>query len=445
MEKIFTLLALTLSLAGFGQNQNGYLKAHYPELFEDEKFGVETFSSDRQLVQLYDSIIFWSSNNGALNPDSKIDDFDYVNNQKIKSTDYSWYINQWYLSNFSTWEYDDNGRLIEAVEFFGYDTSYLAIYQYDNNGNLTFMAKWQDLGGDTLTLFERTEQEFNDLNLLNQKTTYQYQINGIVRNRYTYSYNEDNKYDWIITETGDGSTWVNTLKNDYSYSSTEDSITNITSNWLNGNWVTAKRSVTTYTPSGKRSSMLLQNFTGGAFVNNGKYNWNYDVNDGLKNWFIKEWVNGAWLDTYRQNCTNDSRGNLINSIEEYWEDNQWILYWIMWETHDDNNFLKSHSDHVFDNTIEFIDSTHYYYQTVIGLPEQNPEPFKLYPNPVNSNFTMEIPLTADKIEIYSMTGNLVRTLPVSERMYNIADLPKGIYLLKVKTVSGMMHQKIMKL
>jgi hypothetical protein len=79
-------------------------------------------------------------------------------------------------------------------------------------------------------------------------------------------------------------------------------------------------------------------------------------------------------------------------------------------------------------------------QSVINRPHNDAELFRAYPNPsVNGFFWIEIPQeskTIAHLEIYSMTGQLVRTLNIppsaegSVYKVNSADLSEGIYLLK---------------
>ncbi|HLN53954.1 MAG TPA: T9SS type A sorting domain-containing protein [Lentimicrobium sp.] len=443
MKKIFTILVFTLSLSGLAQKQHAYLRLDVPELTGQTNDGLVNEAAGRELYQLYDTITNWTSTDGVLHYASQTLDFVYDNLKKVNSTELYWYNNHWVLNYNSGWSYDGNGRLKLAVTFYGADTNSRVVYDYDVNGNLIFKAEYNNLGEDTLTLVSRTDQQFNTSNKLVQKIIYKITGEDTTRTRTSYEYYPDNRTKVVTEETGNGIAWVNNWRNDYTYNA--DTATIVTSPWQNGNWAISKRVIQVINPDGELTYYLLQNYSGGNFINNGLHLWTYDENGGLVNYLIKDWIENAWVDVYRQNCINDDRGNLIYSQEEYLEDNQWILFWIMRETHDQNNFLVSHSDHIVDYQPEFIDSTHYYFQTVLGKPEHPLASVKTYPNPVNTQFTIDLPLMAEQIELYTISGNLVRTLPVNERIYNIADLPKGIYLLRVKTPKGFMNQKIVKL
>lgn len=59
----------------------------------------------------------------------------------------------------------------------------------------------------------------------------------------------------------------------------------------------------------------------------------------------------------------------------------------------------------------------------------------VYPNPTKDSFKINMPqeskTSAKSVELFDMTGKLVKTFPISES-YNIKELSKGAYLIKVK-------------
>ena len=443
MKIFFTLFVISFTLTGFGQQKGSHSELLFPDLQGQNEYAEENASLDRELIQLYDSIIDWSSTDGVLHYSRKTSDYQYVNQHMTRSTSYIWSEGYWVSMNYSGWEYDENYLLVKSAVYGNYDTSQMTKYTYDGNGHQILMVKWEDRGDDTLRIVEKVEQVFNN-DLLLQKTTYQeYSSDDIRRTRYSYAYYDDNTVKWMIIAEGDGISWVNTTRNEYTYSPDQDST--ITLSWLDGTWQITRRNVRTYSPSGKTTSYLTEKYLGGTYVNSSWFLWTYDENDGLIYRAIRDWRDGAWVDIYHQNCINDNRGNMVYSQEEYLDGTEWITDWLMWETHDANNFLTGHSDHMIGPTPPLIDSTHYNFQTVVGKPEPRSVSVKIYPNPVSSDFTIEIPERATAIEIYTISGNLVRTLTNSARIHNIADLPKGIYLLRVETANGILNQKVMKL
>jgi len=57
--------------------------------------------------------------------------------------------------------------------------------------------------------------------------------------------------------------------------------------------------------------------------------------------------------------------------------------------------------------------------------------FIVYPNPVNDAFSISI--NTKKVEIYNVTGQLVKTFTnkFSDESLSVSDLQKGVYLVKV--------------
>jgi 1,4-alpha-glucan branching enzyme len=71
-------------------------------------------------------------------------------------------------------------------------------------------------------------------------------------------------------------------------------------------------------------------------------------------------------------------------------------------------------------------------QTVfLGNEEFTTEAIALYPNPASDRFTLNIGTA--KVEIYSVTGQLVKTFKgeAPYRLYDVADMAKGMYLVKI--------------
>lgn len=79
----------------------------------------------------------------------------------------------------------------------------------------------------------------------------------------------------------------------------------------------------------------------------------------------------------------------------------------------------------------------------------NSKDLQVYPNPVKDvlNFKMANSLKAESIELYDMMGRKVNSTPASKMStgLNVANYPKGTYILKVKANDGKVYiQKILK-
>jgi len=88
------------------------------------------------------------------------------------------------------------------------------------------------------------------------------------------------------------------------------------------------------------------------------------------------------------------------------------------------------SDTTFSSDVTFICST-------LGMEPPYPADirWKLYPNPASEFMTLELdhPMEQEEIRIYSITGNLVKTMPAaSVTMWDISALPSGTYYIRLK-------------
>jgi len=84
--------------------------------------------------------------------------------------------------------------------------------------------------------------------------------------------------------------------------------------------------------------------------------------------------------------------------------------------------------------------------TTLGLNEITRNDISFYPNPVTNELNISIAdgKTIEKISIYSLVGQLVRTIEGNTTVVNMNDFSDGIYLVKVQTDHGVIDQKIIK-
>ena len=88
-------------------------------------------------------------------------------------------------------------------------------------------------------------------------------------------------------------------------------------------------------------------------------------------------------------------------------------------------------------------------ETSLGGQEFGENVFKLYPNPTSQEVTVTIPETAgDKktISLKSANGIVVKNLILSDseptKTIFVGDLPKGFYIMELKTNSRIFREKL---
>lgn len=69
--------------------------------------------------------------------------------------------------------------------------------------------------------------------------------------------------------------------------------------------------------------------------------------------------------------------------------------------------------------------------------------FSIYPNPVTNNFQIDAIKSIESVEIYSVTGQLLKTFS-EETTYDISDLAAGMYIADIKTEVGSKTLRVIK-
>ena len=84
----------------------------------------------------------------------------------------------------------------------------------------------------------------------------------------------------------------------------------------------------------------------------------------------------------------------------------------------------------------------------MSLDDTEIETFRFYPNPVSKQLNIEMPLTADQLEvsIFNQLGQEVLHQYMTEdsSFMNVSDLASGIYLIKLSTTNNSKTYKFIK-
>ena len=80
----------------------------------------------------------------------------------------------------------------------------------------------------------------------------------------------------------------------------------------------------------------------------------------------------------------------------------------------------------------------------IGIDEDVSGQFSLYPNPVVNRLNIETVLKVDEVMIYSMAGKEVLKETENTQAIDISALPAGVYLVTIRSASGLGAQTVVK-
>lgn len=85
--------------------------------------------------------------------------------------------------------------------------------------------------------------------------------------------------------------------------------------------------------------------------------------------------------------------------------------------------------------------------TALSVSTEKPVQFSVYPNPLRGN-NLHLHQSKQgkliKIEVYSMSSKLVRTIENPTRTIDLGVLPSGVYLLKIISTNAITHEKLIK-
>lgn len=77
----------------------------------------------------------------------------------------------------------------------------------------------------------------------------------------------------------------------------------------------------------------------------------------------------------------------------------------------------------------------------LSIDEFNTSNSNLYPNPTNKSFFIDSRVSIEKVSVYNVFGELVKTYP-SQNEYEIPELSKGIYLINIQSEAGNSVEKL---
>lgn len=72
----------------------------------------------------------------------------------------------------------------------------------------------------------------------------------------------------------------------------------------------------------------------------------------------------------------------------------------------------------------------------------NDSEVKIYPNPANQSFRIQMEESSEEMAVLDMSGRWVMDLDKHQTEYNVAHLPNGTYLIRIKTNNNIQHHKL---
>ncbi len=381
----------------------------------------------------------YGSNTSGIKDKLDFDLFEWVSNYKDTTVYYFNNTKKSYLEmkwNEETKEYSDTslyivyneaGDIIERI-FIGY-SRYKSYYSYDENGNhiLTQRYKWNS-DENKWYLYYTYEEKYNGegVLVLGVAKEFDEEVDSLVNAR-KYIINIVDGLEIGYTKllwNKETNSWDNYKQWSYYYNTLNQNDSTVVKKFNDsGNWVNDEKWISTYNAKGKYNSFYKYKWDS-IWVNRQKKIYIY-----ISDEYLTDYSNSYW--------SSDSLRWDIDSRDVY--------------TYDDNfNKLKKiHYRRDYEGIFDKSSAIGYSWSEfeVSGIEENDYSKIDIFPNPVKDYFTLDCESVDEinDVNIYSMQGKSVRSLHnVRDKVIDIQDLGKGLYIIEVNTIKGKKYNKIIK-
>lgn len=336
---------------------------------------------------------------------------------------------------FCHFYYDNDNKLIAMLDSMPGEYWYYDSIRYNDLGQLVRIECWQWYHG-ALTFVNYVDYTYNAQGLKDSRTNYNF-INGNweLGGVYTYTYNEAGQI--ILSELMLGNMLFQTTEYFYRDGLLYEELWNDYDYYLGG---LAPYEKLTYTYEDGLMSVVYDSVYnyGWSWSYNGRDEYNYDGNGNCVmfqsynqyNQVVRKSVytyNDMLLSQTIAPCGDDiemSRPALYANHNLYTREQFWTV--------DIDQVLRYMCDYL------------YSYDTIgVGIRDVNSAaPLAVYPNPVSSQCVVSLPEGVRNVELFDMTGRMVKQLPVSsnQTLLDLSNLQPGVYMLR----AGAALQKVVK-
>jgi len=374
------------------------------------EFKVEQSFDSGNILKLYSSYVWDSKSDQWINYLKR--EYIYDDNDKlIEEVHYEWDINSnlwnYYFKIEQRFDVDGNNLLYATYHYnkttgiWAGDEKKESVFE-DKKLKFFVVSNWDESSGDWINA-EKTEIT-NDA--ASDKIIYvTFRWNEIEKrwdnyNKYDYSFGSNKKIALLISfSVDDDKQWVESFKEEYSYDNRENEILEVRFGWntLTNQWINEWKHEMDYSSENQLTSNIY-------------YSWDHPTS--------------LWILASKVDFSFDIYGNKIREITYSWDltNSQWSIYY---------KFEYFYSLHTFTNKPD---------QFEIQQP-------KIYPNPMFERFTLEINnQLVTQCQLFNSKGMLIKTLPVKMGIntFNVSNLQKGMYLLKIETEGEMIVKKLIK-
>ncbi len=155
----------------------------------------------------------------------------------------------------------------------------------------------------------------------------------------SYTYDGNNNLTELLLQTWDGSAWVNSGKYSYAYDGNNNQTELLFQTWDGSAWVNFNKGLLTYDGNNNQTELLFQTWDGSAWINSYKYSYTYNEDNILIESLGQSWNGSTWVNSGKSLYTYDGNNNLIELLSQTWDGSGWVNAYKQSYTYDGNNNL----------------------------------------------------------------------------------------------------------
>lgn len=368
--------------------------------------------------------------------------------------------------------YDDNGNMLtEIIEHFESDiwvNFRKTTYTYNDNGNVLTMLIW-GWGNGHWTNYLRYTYTYDDIGF--QVGLYEELESStwtwIYVSRFSSTYDDNGNRLTDLIENWGSDTWRNHYRDTYFYDNNGNITTELREYWGQDNWINSSRQTYTYNGSGNMLTQLTENWESEGWGNSWRKTHTFNDNGNVLTGFIEEWNDNVWSYFSKYTYTYDVNGNMLTELKEksggvskketYTYDGNgnsvtglcenWEWSSSTWQPNSDFLDLYCNRNYVlwWYEAYRYEASFTSFTNNISSI--QNENSIIIYPNPATEQVFLSLSdYRNTTVEIYNIQGQLCQSqsLESNETVIKIHDLPKGLYMLNIKSSTSNEVRKFIK-
>jgi|GEM_PF-6411692 len=271
--------------------------------------------------------------------------------------------------------------------------------------------------------------------------------------KWSYTYAPSGNCTLRLHEIWNGNTWEYQSKNTYTYN-VNNKLTEDFIEVRNGSgWTNSSRYIYTYDGNGRQAEWLMETWNGSTWNASFRSQFTYDVNDNPITELRQAWYGSGWNNNTRLLSVFDQYHRRTSVVVESWNGSQWVNYqrqFHEWHPSGDKtivSWVRQNGYGLPDWTN--VDSTYHYLSTNNTIAVKHISDslnYKVYPNPNNGTFNIEIPDFSKPVQlrVLNMTGQTVHATQIHSEntAVDLSALSGGTYILLLGSDKGTVQKKM---